>query len=118
MFLITRNHFISIRLTSAKSLLKTINKSFGTLPFCRRYLDRIGESKYLLAVRSLYVDVREVLLSVLQLNHLVSQGVVQDYPPLCDQLGSMTAQFVRPNFCEPVLYSSYFRNTRSYYGRP
>ena len=39
------------RLTSAKSLLKTINKEFGTLPFCRRYLDRVGESKYLLAVR-------------------------------------------------------------------
>lgn len=38
------------RLTSAKSLLKTINKEFGTLPFCRRYLDRVGESKYLLAV--------------------------------------------------------------------
>jgi hypothetical protein len=41
------------RLTSAKSLLKTINKNFGTLPFCRRYLDRLGESKYLLAVRAL-----------------------------------------------------------------
>jgi len=39
------------RLTSAKTLLKTINKEFGTLPFCRRYLDRVGESKYLLAVR-------------------------------------------------------------------
>lgn len=38
------------RLTSAKSLLKTINKEFGTLPFCRRYLDRVGETKYLLAV--------------------------------------------------------------------
>ena len=38
------------RLTSAKSLLRTITKEFGTLPFCRRYLDRVGESKYLLAV--------------------------------------------------------------------
>lgn len=43
--------FLSMsRLTSAKSLLKTINKEFGTLPFCRRYLDRVGESRYLLAV--------------------------------------------------------------------
>lgn len=42
------------RLTSAKSLLKTINKEFGTLPFCRRYLDRVGESKYLLAVCGTY----------------------------------------------------------------
>ena len=30
----------------------------------------------------------------MQLNHLVGQGIVQDYPPLCDQRGSMTAQFV------------------------
>lgn len=35
---------------SAKSLLKTIQARFGTLPFCRRYLDHIGEKSYLLAV--------------------------------------------------------------------
>lgn len=40
-------------LTSAKSLLKSITSNFGTLPFCRRYLDRVGESKYLLAVSAL-----------------------------------------------------------------
>lgn len=45
------NRLNACRLTTAKSLLKTINKNFGTLPFCRRYLDRLGESKYLLAVR-------------------------------------------------------------------
>jgi len=42
------------RLISARNLLKTINKNFGTLPFCRRYLDRIGESKYLLAVQNIH----------------------------------------------------------------
>ena len=35
---------------SAKALLKSIQKNFGTLPFCRRYLDRLGEKNYLLAV--------------------------------------------------------------------
>jgi methionyl aminopeptidase len=35
---------------TAKSLLKTIQRNFGTLPFCRRYLDHIGEKNYLLAV--------------------------------------------------------------------
>jgi methionyl aminopeptidase len=65
------------RFASAKSLLKSINKNFGTLPFCRRYLDRVGETNYLFA-----------------LNHLVAQRIVQDYPPLWDQRGSMTAQFV------------------------
>lgn len=44
---------VPLRLTTAKSLLKSINKNFGTLPFCRRYLDRAGESKYLLAVCTL-----------------------------------------------------------------
>jgi len=77
---------VPLRLTSAKSLLKTINKSFGTLPFCRRYLDRVGESKYLLA-----------------LNHLVSQGIVEDYPPLCDQRGSMTAQFEHTILLRPTV---------------
>ncbi|KIM47495.1 hypothetical protein M413DRAFT_439161 [Hebeloma cylindrosporum] len=77
---------VPLRLTSAKSLLKSINKNFGTLPFCRRYLDRAGESKYLLA-----------------LNHLVNQGIVQDYPPLCDQRGSMTAQFEHTILLRPTV---------------
>ena len=85
------------RLTSAKSLLKTINKNFGTLPFCRRYLDRLGESKYLLAVRfCVALEVATIAHQHLwdKLNHLVAQGVVHDYPPLCDKKGCMTAQFV------------------------
>lgn len=41
---------VDLRLSSAKSLLSTIKKNFGTLPWCRRYLDRIGCEKYLLGV--------------------------------------------------------------------
>ena len=41
---------VDLRLSSAKSLLNVINKNFGTLPFCRRYLDRLGQDKYLLGV--------------------------------------------------------------------
>ncbi|QLQ79089.1 hypothetical protein HG537_0B04370 [Torulaspora globosa] len=63
-------------LSRARQLLQTIDKNFGTLPFCRRYLDRLGEDKYLFA-----------------LNNLVRQGIVQDYPPLSDIPGSYTAQF-------------------------
>ena len=37
---------------SAKSVLAAINKNFGTLPFCRRYLDRAGETNYLYGVSS------------------------------------------------------------------
>ena len=98
------------RLTTAKSLLKSINKNFGTLPFCRRYLDRVGESKYLLAVsipeylcfffffRKRSTSDGWLAWRIMQLNHLVQQGIVQDYPPLCDVRGSMTAQFVCKNF--------------------
>lgn len=63
-------------LSRAKQLLDTINKNFGTLPFCRRYLDRLGEDKYLFA-----------------LNNLVKQGIVQEYLPLNDIQGSYTAQY-------------------------
>jgi hypothetical protein len=41
---------VPLRLSSAKSLLNVINKNFGTLPWCRRYLDRLGQDKYLLGV--------------------------------------------------------------------
>jgi methionyl aminopeptidase len=73
---------VTLRLSSAKNLLSVINKNFGTLPFCRRYLDRLGQDKYLLG-----------------LNNLVSAGIVQDYPPLCDIKGSYTAQFEHVRFC-------------------
>lgn len=63
-------------LTRAKHLLKTIERNFGTLPFCRRYLDSLNEEQYLFG-----------------LNHLVKEGIVQDYPPLMDIPGSYTAQF-------------------------
>jgi methionyl aminopeptidase len=81
---------VALRVSSARSLLNTINKNFGTLPWCRRYLDRLGQDKYLLG-----------------LNHLVQQGIVEAYPPLCDIKGSYTAQFehtilLRPNVKEII----------------
>ncbi|EMC97320.1 hypothetical protein BAUCODRAFT_447868 [Baudoinia panamericana UAMH 10762] len=81
---------VALRVASAKTLLRSIEKNFGTLPFCRRYLDRLGHDKYLLG-----------------LNNLVQSGVVQDYPPLVDVKGSYTAQFehtilLRPNVKEII----------------
>ncbi|KAI5778228.1 methionine aminopeptidase 2-like protein [Geopyxis carbonaria] len=81
---------IALRLSSAKNILNVITKNFGTLPFCRRYLDRLGQDKYLLG-----------------LNNLVSSGIVEAYPPLCDIKGSYTAQYehtilLRPN-CKEVV---------------
>lgn len=81
---------VALRVASAKTLLRSIDKNFGTLPWCRRYLDRLGHEKYLLG-----------------LNNLVQAGIVQDYPPLVDIKGSYTAQFehtilLRPNVKEVV----------------
>ena len=81
---------IPLRLPKAKQLLNFINKNFDTLAFCRRWIDRAGEEKYLLALRNL-CDV----------------GIVQAYPPLVDVKGCYTAQYehtilLRPT-CKEVL---------------
>lgn len=44
---------VPLRLSRAKQLLATIDKNFSTLAFCRRYLDRLGETKYLMALKNL-----------------------------------------------------------------
>ncbi|KAL8279136.1 hypothetical protein RQP46_008392 [Phenoliferia psychrophenolica] len=76
---------VPLTMVSSKKLLSTINKQFGTLPFCRRYLDRVGEKSYLLA-----------------LNDLVSKDIVQAYPPLSDSQGCMTAQFEHTIILRPT----------------
>ena len=44
---------VPLRVAKARQLPTTINNNFGTLTFCRRYLDRIGETKYLMALKNL-----------------------------------------------------------------
>ncbi|KAK7603219.1 hypothetical protein V9T40_003218 [Parthenolecanium corni] len=82
--------FVPLRMQNSKKLLTTINNSFGTLAFCKRWLDRLGVTKYQLA-----------------LNDLCTKGIVEAYPPLCDVKGSYTAQFehtivLRPT-CKEVI---------------
>jgi hypothetical protein len=36
---------------SSKQLLAHINKTHGTLAFCKRWLDRAGQTKFVLAVQ-------------------------------------------------------------------
>ncbi|KAF4396962.1 hypothetical protein F8388_004930 [Cannabis sativa] len=74
-----------LRLPRAKQLLATINKNFSTLAFCKRYLDRLGETKYLMALKNL-CDV----------------GIVQPYPPLCDVKGSYVSQFEHTILLRPT----------------
>lgn len=77
--------FFSSRLPRAKHLLNVINENFGTLAFCRRWLDRLGESKYLMALKN-----------------LCDLGIVDPYPPLCDIKGSYTAQFEHTILLRPT----------------
>ncbi|EPS36624.1 hypothetical protein H072_9863 [Dactylellina haptotyla CBS 200.50] len=61
---------------SAKRLHKTIRDNFGTIVFCRRYLERLGVERYLAGM-----------------NCLISNGIVEPYAPLADIKGSYSAQF-------------------------
>lgn len=69
------NTNVPLRLKGAKELMRAIDKQFSTLPFCRRWLDDIGQTRHLLTLK-----------------HLVDNGLVQDYPPLVDVKGSFTSQ--------------------------
>ena len=82
--------YVPLRLQSSKTLLNTINKEFGTLAFCKRWLDRAGATKYQMALKD-----------------LCDKGVVEAYPPLCDIKGCYTAQYehtimLRPS-CKEVV---------------
>jgi len=76
---------VPLRMANAKRLLATIDRNFGTLAFCRRYLDRLGETKYLMALKN-----------------LVENGVVDQYPPLCDVKSSYVAQFEHTLYLHPT----------------
>jgi methionyl aminopeptidase len=76
---------VPLRLPRAKQLLATIDRNFGTLAFCRRYLDRLGEDKYLMALKN-----------------LCDMGIVDPYPPLCDTKGSYVAQFEHTIYLHPT----------------
>jgi len=76
---------VPLRMQKSKLLLNTINKHFGTLAFCRRWLDRLGESRYLMALKD-----------------LGEKGIVDPYPPLVDIKGCYTAQFEHTILLRPT----------------
>uniref|UniRef100_A0A3B4DI17 Methionine aminopeptidase 2 n=1 Tax=Pygocentrus nattereri TaxID=42514 RepID=A0A3B4DI17_PYGNA len=76
---------VPIRLPRAKHLLNVVNENFDTLAFCRRWLDRLGESKYLMALKN-----------------LCDLGIIDPYPPLCDAKGSYTAQYEHTILLRPT----------------
>uniref|UniRef100_A0A914W6M6 Methionine aminopeptidase 2 n=1 Tax=Plectus sambesii TaxID=2011161 RepID=A0A914W6M6_9BILA len=76
---------VPLRLQRSKQLLNVINQNFGTLAFCRRWLDRLGETKYLMALKD-----------------LCDKGIVQACPPLVDIKGSYTAQWEHTILLRPT----------------
>ncbi|ENN70350.1 methionine aminopeptidase 2 [Dendroctonus ponderosae] len=77
--------YVPLRLQSSKALLNIINKNFGTLAFCKRWLDRAGATKYQMALKD-----------------LCDKRIVDDYPPLCDIKGCYTAQFEHTIILRPT----------------
>ncbi|OQR68186.1 methionine aminopeptidase 2-like [Tropilaelaps mercedesae] len=76
---------VPLRLNSSKQLLNVINENFSTLAFCRRWLDRLGQTKYLMALKD-----------------LCDKNIVDPYPPLCDIKGCYTAQYEHTIILRPT----------------
>lgn len=93
---------IPLRMQSSKKLLSHINKTFGTLAFCRRWLERPDGGSF-----TVNGDNGQQEKYMGALKNLCDVGIVQAYPPLCDAKGSYTAQYehtiiMRPT-CKEVL---------------
>jgi methionyl aminopeptidase len=93
---------IPLRMQSSKRLLSHINKTFGTLAFCRRWLERDDGGSF--AVHGLNGKQEKYMGA---LKNLCDVGIIQAYPPLCDIKGCYTAQYehtiiMRPN-CKEVV---------------
>ena len=75
---------VPLRLKGAKTLLHSIEQNFGTLAFCRRWLDDLGETRHLMALKN-----------------LVDNNLVTPYPPLVDIKGSQTTQMEHTVLIKP-----------------
>jgi methionyl aminopeptidase len=74
---------VALRNPKAKALLNEINNRFGTLAFCRKWLDETFPRH------------------IAPLNELVRAGAVDPYPPLNDISGSYVAQYEHTIFLHP-----------------
>ena len=81
---------VPIRNPKAKALLSHIENNFGTLAFCRRWIEDAGFEKHLIPLKQ-----------------LVDSGIINPYPPLSDIPGCYVAQWehtilLRPT-CKEIL---------------
>ena len=88
---------VPLRMQSAKKLLGHINKTFGTLAFCRRWLDREDGGSFTINGTK---GRQEKYMGALK--NLCDVGIVQAYPPLCDVKGCYTAQYEHTIMLRPT----------------
>lgn len=77
--------YVPLRVKSSKTLLASIEQHFGTLAFCRRWLDDVGNTRHIMALKN-----------------LVDNDLVQPYPPLCDVRGSYVSQMEHTILLRPT----------------
>ena len=88
---------IPLRMNSSKKLLSHINKTFGTLAFCRRWLELDhGGSATVNGVNGK----QEKYMGALK--NLCDVGIINPYPPLCDVKGCYTAQYEHTIIMRPT----------------
>jgi len=78
-------NYPALRTQKARQLAGLLKRNFGTLAWCRRWVDRLGETRYLGALKQ-----------------LVDCGWVCDYPPLSDIKGCYTAQLEHTILLRPT----------------
>ncbi|OQR84590.1 methionine aminopeptidase [Achlya hypogyna] len=88
---------VPLRLPRAKKLLSHITRTFGTLPFCRRWLEREDGGSLFVNPKGAKQDKYKVALK-----NLVDNGIITTYPPLCDVVGSYTAQYEHTLILKPT----------------
>lgn len=88
---------IPLRLPAAKKLLSHIDKTFGTLAFCRRWLERPDGGSFTVNGNN---GKQERYLGALK--NLCDVGLVDPYPPLVDVKGSYTAQYEHTLYLRPT----------------
>ena len=88
---------IPLRLKRSKELLRHIDNTFGTLPFCRRWLERPdGGSATVNGQKGQQTRYLGAL------NNLVDAGIVTAHPPLVDIKGSYTSQYEHTFILKPT----------------
>ncbi|KAJ8606927.1 hypothetical protein CTAYLR_008624 [Chrysophaeum taylorii] len=89
---------VPLRMPRAKKLLSHINRTFGTLAFCRRWLERDDGGST--CINGATGAKQEKYLGALK--NLCDVGIVQPYPPLCDVKGSYVAQYEHTIILRPT----------------